>query len=248
MDDKRQRVERAFDLLASGLRPFVESRLGPTGVVNPEDPGALCAQMLSRWNDAFADLGDPTRTLVVELETARNRAPHSSSLSTGDLLRLVDSATRLLEAIGAPEGIELAIMHNELQRPAPPARALWRWSGVAAAVVFFLGGFLLLQWNCAGKAARQSPVAKPAQQMTICGAVTRTQHGSPTLIVVQDARSRTSFTIVIRDAARPAFVAALGKDPETAYAGQSLCVTGAFGSYEGAEAIEVYSPEAIRLN
>jgi hypothetical protein len=253
MNENRGSVDRALSLVSSGLRPIVESRLGSGGAGIPEDAGALCALMLSRWHDAFADLGDAARALVAEIALEANRLRAASAPGEADALGFVEDATRLLEIVGAPEGLELAIIQNELRRPGPPARAAWRSAGLVAAIVFTLGGVALLQWCCAGQTAQQKPVAPSIAPVTICGSVTGAHRaespaGSPALIVVQDARSGSKFTIVIRDADRPAFVAVLGSAPEVKYAGRSLCVTGSIGSFQGQEAIEVSSPDAIRLN
>ena len=71
-----------------------------------------------RWNEAFRDkLSQTERNYVSELRDARNKWAHQSPFSNDDAHRAADTATRLLEAIGADKQAAAARKHaNELLR------------------------------------------------------------------------------------------------------------------------------------
>jgi hypothetical protein len=120
-----ERVGKALDLLKDGLRPFVERELkatykerwvdtarpsfpnwqqtGKAGTLN-WDTQALLSVMWDLWNDCFKKiLGPSDRSLVSELRDARNKWAHQKAFSTDDAYRTIDSVSRLLEAVSAPE-------------------------------------------------------------------------------------------------------------------------------------------------
>jgi len=65
--------------------------------------------MWNQWNDVFREkLGFSERNYVSELMTARNDWAHQKSFTNDDAYRVADTATRLLQAIGAPRQAEIA--------------------------------------------------------------------------------------------------------------------------------------------
>ena len=136
----KERVGRALDLLRDGLYPFVkremESRLGnrwegaasaclpdhylaykQIGEVLKEDVSALLIVMWERWNDIFKQtLGRSERNLISELRETRNKWAHTNTFSTDDTYRALDSISRLLLAISAPEASEIEKQKQELLR------------------------------------------------------------------------------------------------------------------------------------
>ena len=74
--------------------------------------------MLRQWNDVFrSGLGKADRSYVGELQEARNDWAHDKEFTIHDAERIADTATRLLEAIGAVKETEItrSIM-KELRR------------------------------------------------------------------------------------------------------------------------------------
>ena len=136
----RERVGRAMDLLADGLKPFVERELrrvyGKTWhlqaehAVNrsltPSDDGksaegwdahTLLQAMWNRWNDVFSEkLGHGERSIVSELRATRNRWAHNEHFSTRDAARALDNTERLLKAVSAPDAEEAARQYQEILR------------------------------------------------------------------------------------------------------------------------------------
>ena len=133
-----QRVGRALDLLTAGLGPFVErelanaygaqaqsqavtllgeSRLATDKPLTQWDAAALLKLMWNAWRDVFQDtLGRSERTLVSELRDQRNKWAHQENFSGDDAYRALDSASRLLAAVSAPESEELDKLKMELLR------------------------------------------------------------------------------------------------------------------------------------
>ncbi len=132
----RQRVEKALDFMRDGLTPFVkremESCYGDKWLqeaaksVSREsdwtddlhlDVHALLLIMWEHWNEAFRQvLGHAERSLVSELRDVRNRWAHQNAFTSDDTYRALDSASRLLTAISAPESQEVDKMKQELLR------------------------------------------------------------------------------------------------------------------------------------
>jgi predicted AAA+ superfamily ATPase len=135
-----ERIGKALDLLKEGLVPFVERELkaqhaqlwfeqakasvsesqadlfGTQG--KPRwDAAALLIVMWNQWNDVFRKtLGQAERTLVSELREVRNRWAHQQTFSSDDAYRSLDSASRLLAAVSAPQADEVEKMKMELLR------------------------------------------------------------------------------------------------------------------------------------
>ena len=134
-----ERVGKALDLLNAGLRPFVERELKATykdrwtETARPSFPNwqqtgknakelnwdtqALLSVMWDLWNDCFRKiLGPSDRSLVSELRDVRNKWAHQKTFSTDDAYRAVDSISRLLTAVAAPEVEQADQMKAEILR------------------------------------------------------------------------------------------------------------------------------------
>lgn len=119
-----QRVGNALELLKGGIAPFVErefanvygaeatrllgdSRLAADRPMAGWDAAALLKLMWNAWRDVFENtLGRSERTLVSELRELRNKWAHQESFSSDDAYRALDSASRLLTAVSAPQSDE----------------------------------------------------------------------------------------------------------------------------------------------
>ncbi|PWC91934.1 Swt1 family HEPN domain-containing protein [Azospirillum sp. TSO5] len=134
----QERIGKALDLLRAGLGPFVEREISSTvkrNVTIPalpafaEDPNtrnrpipewdaaALLKLMWEAWNEVFrATLGPSERGLVGEIRGHRNNWAHQKPFSSDDADRALDSITRLLTAISAPQADEVGRMKMELRR------------------------------------------------------------------------------------------------------------------------------------
>jgi len=135
----RDRVGKGLDLLASGLRPFVERELkshlgddwhsalpgttarGPRARAQPanlDDPHILLGILWDQWNAVFKNtLGQAERSLVSELRDVRNRWAHHEQFISNDAIRALDSTERLLNAVSAAEAAaEVGQMRMDLMR------------------------------------------------------------------------------------------------------------------------------------
>lgn len=134
----RDRVGRAMDLLKDGLRPFVERELTAKfgkywitevtqswkhdiGFEDDDTPKLDAAPLLrliwDQWHPVFSKiLGFSERSIVSELRDYRNKWAHQEAISSDDTYRVLDSASRLLTAISAPQAAELETMKIELLR------------------------------------------------------------------------------------------------------------------------------------
>ncbi|MDZ4259120.1 MAG: Swt1 family HEPN domain-containing protein [Gemmatimonadales bacterium] len=134
----QERIGKAMDLLRDGLRPFVERELhskhgdrwthelratlserklgkSPGDVLG--DAAVLLVVMDKMWGSVFgAVLGRAERNFVVELMDARNRWAHQEPFSSDDTDRALDSMTRLLTAVSAPQADAIGRMKQELRR------------------------------------------------------------------------------------------------------------------------------------
>jgi predicted AAA+ superfamily ATPase len=132
------RVGKALELLKAGLGPFVErefksqykgqalaeaqrmmmgERLDANRPFAAWDAAVLLRLMWDAWNDVFRrTLGQAERTLVSELRDVRNRWAHQEPFSTDDAYRALDSTSRLLSAVSAPQAEEVDKMKMELLR------------------------------------------------------------------------------------------------------------------------------------
>lgn len=134
-----ERVGKALELLRDGLAPFVERELTAqygkywitqataawtndvTWTGDSDQPRLDCAVLLrlmwEQWNEVFRNtLGHAERSLVSELRDVRNKWAHQERFSSDDTYRALDSASRLLTAISAPQAAELDKMKMELLR------------------------------------------------------------------------------------------------------------------------------------
>ncbi len=133
----RERVGKGLDLLASGLRPFVERELkshlgekwqsalpensgrGPKAKpANLDDPQVLLGVLWDHWNNVFRDvLGANERSLVSELRGIRNQWAHNEQFSSNDAIRALDSMERLLNAVSAGDSAaEVGQMRMDVMR------------------------------------------------------------------------------------------------------------------------------------
>lgn len=135
----RDRVGRALELLAEGLRPFVvrelEARYGRYWVARategweqpiqewedsetPRLDAYLLLKLLgTNWREVFQEvLGFAERNYVSELRTFRNEWAHGGTFDSNDAYRALDTAERLLEAVSAPQAEEVGRMKQELLR------------------------------------------------------------------------------------------------------------------------------------
>jgi hypothetical protein len=120
-----ERVGKTLEFLGTGLKPFVErelaSEFGKDWITKATDGwrneidgadknaphldvAAILRLMWDNWNNVFGKtLGRSERSLVSELRDARNRWAHQNPFSSDDAYRALDSASRLLTAVTAPE-------------------------------------------------------------------------------------------------------------------------------------------------
>lgn len=135
-----ERVGRALNLLRDGLYPYIEREMKaihgdrwliPASACLPdhyvarrevqdvlkEDVSALLMVMWEQWNNVFRNtLGRTERSIVSELRDTRNDWAHTSTFSTDDAYRALDSMARLLTAISAPEADQVEKQKQELLR------------------------------------------------------------------------------------------------------------------------------------
>lgn len=132
-----ERVGRALELLAAGLRPFVEREMrlvhgdswqDKAGqVIGPDkysardglnwDVANLMRVIWEEWNTVFGrTLGKNERNLVAEVRETRNQWAHQKSFDTDDTYRALDTMERLLEAVSAEQSAELTRQKAELLR------------------------------------------------------------------------------------------------------------------------------------
>lgn len=138
MRSEQQRIGLALETLTSGLLPFFERELREVygngwedtaratfrGQVSMAlqngkwDAHAVLSVMWDQWNSVFRyKLGMLERSLVSELREFRNRWAHQDHFSDDDSYRVLDSAQRLLVAVGASDqAAELADRKLEVLR------------------------------------------------------------------------------------------------------------------------------------
>ena len=135
----QERVGKGMELLRSGLAPFVEREIHAAvkdGTVHmdavrrfAEDPilgqkpiaqwdvAGLLKLMWESWNDVFGrTLGRTERSLIQELREWRNKWAHQEPFSSDDADRALDSMSRLLAAVSAPQADDVNRMKMELRR------------------------------------------------------------------------------------------------------------------------------------
>jgi hypothetical protein len=135
-----ERVGRALNLLRDGLYPYIEREMKaihgdrwliPASSSLPdhyvarrevqdvlkEDVSALLMVIWEQWNNVFRNtLGRTERSIVSELRDTRNDWAHTSTFTTDDAYRALDSMARLLTAISAPEADQVEKQKQELLR------------------------------------------------------------------------------------------------------------------------------------
>jgi predicted AAA+ superfamily ATPase len=134
----QERVGKAMELLRAGLAPFVEREFKSQYKAKASeearrylpddrsiakkplvdwDVAALLKLMWEAWHDLFErTLGRAERSLVSELRDCRNKWAHQEPFTSDDADRALDSMSRLLTAISAPQADEVAKMKMELRR------------------------------------------------------------------------------------------------------------------------------------
>ena len=134
----QERIGKAMELLRSGLAPFVEREFkslhqtkageearryfGDDRTVGKKpiaewDVAALLRLVWEAWNAVFSrTLGRAERSLVQELRDCRNKWAHQEPFSSDDADRALDSMSRLLAAVSAPQADEVHKMKLELRR------------------------------------------------------------------------------------------------------------------------------------
>jgi predicted AAA+ superfamily ATPase len=134
----QEKVGKALEFLRHGLAPFTQrefkSRWGADAhneaqrYINDDpiaqkkpiadwDTSLLLKVLANSWNEVGKFiLGNAERTLIHELRDVRNKWAHQEAFSSDDAERAMDSAGRLLSAIGAPQAEEVAKMRHELRR------------------------------------------------------------------------------------------------------------------------------------
>ena len=133
------RASKTMELLRQGLAPFVAHEVA-NGIkarlirekqiqdfsgelkqasksISEWDVSSLLKLMWEFWNNIFRHtLGFTERSLVSELRNWRNRWAHQERFSSDDTDRMLDSATRLLTAVSAPQAEEVSKIKLELRR------------------------------------------------------------------------------------------------------------------------------------
>lgn len=140
----RDRIGRAFELLAAGLGPYVDRRMravsqsgdgwlrawvsSATPPIRSEvslaDPALQLRVMAESWDVAFRpELARSDRNLVFELRDVRNRWAHNDAFTVDDAYRGLDSIERLLTAVDASEATEVGRAKEDLMRARYEAQA-----------------------------------------------------------------------------------------------------------------------------
>ena len=119
MVDEREVARLGLDALRAGLVPYVErvmtAQVGAdwrsqSTAIQPGSPDtkAFLDVLLEHWDSVFrVKLGPFERSLVFELRMWRNRWAHEQPFDFDDAYRALDSAERLLDAIGADDQIDV---------------------------------------------------------------------------------------------------------------------------------------------
>ena len=133
-----ERVGKALELMKAGLAPYAErefkavyrdkadaeavnylgqDRANAKKAIDKWDVAALLKLMADAWRSVFSKtLGHFERSLVSELREHRNKWAHQETFTSDDAYRVLDSASRLLAAVAAPEADEIEKLKGELQR------------------------------------------------------------------------------------------------------------------------------------
>jgi len=132
-----ERVGRALKLLQEGLYPYFEREMiatytqqWPLRAAKYFDKDSVAVQtslktdlydflkyMWQEWNDVFRKtLGKADRSLLSECQDIRNTWAHNPTFTTDDAYRALDTISRLLTAISAPEADQVEKQKQELMR------------------------------------------------------------------------------------------------------------------------------------
>ena len=124
----RDRIGKGFELLAAGLGPFVNERMGaaaPDGnwiallesrdeakngvkrAYDANDPAVQLRTITDEWRVYSRHLSRSQQSLASELREARNKWAHNEAFSADDTYRALDTMERLLQAVGAPAQADL---------------------------------------------------------------------------------------------------------------------------------------------
>lgn len=135
--NNRDRVQRAIDLLAVALEPFVDQHMsaaakgkdwielletrdnqrnGTPRTLEKTDLQVQLRCLTEEWRN-FPGLGRVEQNYASELREVRNRWAHNDQFVGDDTVRALDTAERLLTAIGAPDpAAEVGRLRTDLQR------------------------------------------------------------------------------------------------------------------------------------
>ena len=135
-----ERVGKALELLKNGLQPFVERELKEQhkqlwfeefkasltsrqlSFAGTEDQprwdvATVLKVMWDQWHKVFRKVLDQSdRSIVSELRDVRNRWAHQNLFSSDDAYRALDSVSRLLATVSAPQAGDVKKMKMELLR------------------------------------------------------------------------------------------------------------------------------------
>jgi predicted AAA+ superfamily ATPase len=129
----RDRIGRAFDLLGTGLRPYVARRLrtalgedwerlsaeaaGHDGLAVVDDPAFVLRALGEYWDSQFrTELARSDRNLVIELHETRQNWAANQPFSFDDTYRTLDSIERLLASVDSGGSDDVGKMKVELRR------------------------------------------------------------------------------------------------------------------------------------
>ncbi len=142
----RERIDRGFQELAGGLRPFVDRIMSAhvpggqkwwqwyaaqekaagrnAGKVNPDDPAVLLNAIVSNQKPFMERLSMVERNYAAELKDFRNKHAHHEEISGDDVTRALDTMERLLTAVGSvAEATSIRQLREDHQRGAYESRA-----------------------------------------------------------------------------------------------------------------------------
>ncbi len=117
-------MQRAFELLAEGLQPFVDEKMrtatpdgdwialleardeqknGVRRTYDKHDPAVLLRCITDHWRVFSRSLSRAQQSFASELRETRNRWAHNEKFTADDTYRALDTIERLLQAVGATE-------------------------------------------------------------------------------------------------------------------------------------------------
>lgn len=163
-DSNRERIGKGLEVLAKGLRPFVDQHMSgatPGGkpwwemlggrdgkTYSPDDPLALLVAMTDNWAGVFRQiLGQADRNYASELRTIRNNWAHNNAFNVEDTIRALDTMERLLTSVSAADqAAAVRRMRHDVQR-AQFDREAHREAARAAAATADMGVAGLRPWR-----------------------------------------------------------------------------------------------------